>query len=71
MTTTNTDEQTADGGTMNTDGDAHRGAVVARAQMELIDTLARLVLASVEQGAASVVGEPVKKRNEQRGNQKP
>jgi len=71
MTTENTNEQTADGGTMNMCGDAHRGAVVARAQMELIDTLARLVLASVEQGAASVVGEPVKKRNEQRGNQKP
>lgn len=71
MTTTNTDEQTADGGTMNTYSDAHRGAVVARAQMELIDTLARLVLASVEQGAASVVGQPDKKRNEQRGSQKP
>lgn len=69
MTTTNTNEQIADGSTMDMVGDAHRGAVVARAQMELIDMLARLVLTSVEQGATSVVGEPAKKRNEQRGNQ--
>jgi len=71
MKTKNTDEQTADGGTMNMYGDVHQRAVVAKAQMELIDMLARLVLARVEQGAASVVGEPDQKRNEKRGNQKP
>lgn len=70
MKTKNTGEQTADDGTMDTYG-AHRGTIAARAQMELIDMLARLVLAGVEQGAAGVVGEPVKKRKEQRGNQKP
>ena len=71
MNTTNADEQISDGGTMDTCSGAHRGAIVARAQMELIDMLARLVLASVEHGAASVEVTPTKKRNEHRGNQKP
>jgi len=70
MATTNTNDQSADGGTMDARGDAHRGAVAAKAQTELIDMLARLVLASVEHGAASVECEPAKRRNEKRGNQK-
>lgn len=49
--------------------DASRAAIVGRAQMELIDMLARLVLTSVEQDVVS--GEPAKKRNEHRGHKNP
>ncbi len=70
MTPTNTDDQAADGGTMDTCTNAHRGAIAARAQTDLIDMLARLVHASVEHGAASVECGPAKRRNEKRGNQK-
>ena len=71
MATTNTNDQSADGGTMDARGDAHRGAVAAKAQTELIDMLARLVLASVEHGAASIDREPTNRRSGQRGSQKP
>jgi hypothetical protein len=39
------------GGTIDADGRGGEMTAVARAQRELIDTLARLVLAAVEQGA--------------------
>lgn len=76
MATTNTNDQAADGGiidggTMDACCDAHRGAIAARAQMELIDMLARLVLASVEHGSASIHREPTNSRSGRRGSQKP
>jgi hypothetical protein len=42
---------TAVGDTIETDSGGSEMTAVARAQRELIDTLARLVLAAVEQGA--------------------
>ena len=42
---------TAVGGTIEADGGVGEMIAVARAQTELIDMLARLVLAAVEQGA--------------------
>ncbi len=42
---------TAVGGTIETDSGGGEMIAIARAQRELIDTLARLVLAAVEQGA--------------------
>lgn len=44
-------KSTAAGGTIETDSGGGQMIAVARAQRELIDTLARLVLAAVEQGA--------------------
>lgn len=48
MTTKPPNEGAAKGGTMKAPGDTARCIAAARAQMELIDLLARLVLASVE-----------------------
>ena len=42
---------TVAGGTIEADGEGGEMIAVARAQAELIDMLARLVLAAVEQGA--------------------
>lgn len=49
MRTKRTNGSAAKVGTMNASGDAALWIAAARAQTELIDTLARLLLASVEQ----------------------
>lgn len=49
MTSKTSNDSTARGGTMERTVDAGRCTIVARAQAELIDMLARLVLAAVEQ----------------------
>jgi len=52
MTSKTTDDSTAGSGTIERTVDASRRTSVARAQAELIDMLARLVLAAVEADAA-------------------
>jgi hypothetical protein len=52
MTKNNTTEPAAAAGTIKADPDAARSARAARAQAELIEMLARLVLAAVEADAA-------------------
>ena len=52
MTSKSTDDSTAGSGTIERTVDAGRRTSVARAQAELIDMLARLVLAAVEADAA-------------------
>ena len=51
MTTKTITGHAPEGGTIRAASDADRRVTVARAQAELIDMLARLVLAAVEQGA--------------------
>jgi len=57
MTTKRTTASAADGSTMDTHANAS-SAGAARAQAELIDLLARLVLASVERNANAKEQEP-------------
>ena len=57
MTTKRTTASATDGGTMDTHANAS-SAGAARAQAELIDLLARLVLASVEHSATAKEQEP-------------
>ncbi|NQW46388.1 MAG: hypothetical protein HQ464_01320 [Planctomycetes bacterium] len=53
MTTKTTSDHAPDGGTIRAATDAERRVAVARAQAELIDMLARLVLAAVESESAA------------------
>ena len=70
MTTKRTTAFTADGGTMVAHADA-ASARVARAQAELLDLLARLVLASVEHNAAANEQEPPATHGKETHQQRP
>ena len=53
MTAKTTSDHAPEGGTIRVTSDADRRVTVARAQAELIDMLARLVLAAVESESAA------------------
>jgi hypothetical protein len=69
MTTKTTSDHAPEGSTIRAASDADRRVTVARAQAELIDMLARLVLAAVEsESAANHLQRPrVRTRDRQSG----
>lgn len=65
MTTQRTDDRAADGGTMNATSqtiDAGRMATAAKAQRELIELLARVVLAAIEAAVTESQSSPPTRR---------
>jgi hypothetical protein len=71
MTAKTTSDHAPEGGTIRAASDADRRVTVARAQAELIDMLARLVLAAVESESAASHMQRPRVRTRGRRSRKP